>query len=76
MDAARWTGPRGVAVAQVRLTGAHRVWASFAGVPADARDALLATAGGALLGRGYYASAADLSADLSGVVDLSELSPG
>ncbi|OLT37871.1 hypothetical protein BJF79_28650 [Actinomadura sp. CNU-125] len=60
-------GPGGLQVSAVRLSGPHRMWAEFRGVRGD--TALLVTRGGALLGRGYYATVAELSAD----VDLSEL---
>lgn len=71
MEAARWSGPHGIRVAAVRLTGAHRVWAAHAGVPPDVRDAFLVTARGALVGRGYHATVDDLAA----AVDLAELVP-
>lgn len=71
MKAARWSGPHGVRVAAVRLTGAHRIWASHAGVPPDVRDAFLVTARGALVGRGYHATVADLAT----AVDLADLVP-
>ncbi|WUI02471.1 hypothetical protein OHR68_11920 [Spirillospora sp. NBC_00431] len=51
----------------VRLTGAHRVWAEFAGVRGD--SALLVTRDGAFVGRGYYPTVAELAQ----VVDLAQL---
>jgi hypothetical protein len=70
-EIARWTGPGGLRVTGVRLDGAQRVWADLAGIPAEASTAFLVTDGGALVGRGYYASVEDLAA----VVDLAALSP-
>ncbi|MEV5827341.1 hypothetical protein AB0L25_17355 [Spirillospora sp. NPDC052242] len=64
---ASWVGPDGLQVTAVRLSGAHRVWAEFMGVRGD--SALLATRGGALVGRGYYRTVEELS----DVVDLAEL---
>lgn len=66
-DRGSWTGPGGLRVTAVRLSGAHRVWAEFAGV--RGHSAFLVTRDGAFVGRGYYESVADLSA----VVDLAEL---
>jgi hypothetical protein len=62
-----WTGPGGLRVTAVRLTGAHRVWADFAGV--RGATALLVTRDGVPVGRGYYPSVAELAE----VVDLAEL---
>ncbi|MFC5749941.1 hypothetical protein [Actinomadura rugatobispora] len=67
----RWAGPGTVRVAAVRLSGAHRVWASYMGVPAAVDAAFLVTDGGALVGRGYYTSVEELAE----VVDLSALTP-
>ncbi|MGI5208790.1 hypothetical protein ACQEU6_45395 [Spirillospora sp. CA-108201] len=54
----------------VRLTGAHRAWADFAGVRGE--SALLVTRDGVPVGRGYYPSVEDLAE----VVDLAELRAG
>ncbi|SFN66016.1 hypothetical protein SAMN04489713_102721 [Actinomadura madurae] len=51
----------------VRLTGAHRVWAEFAGVRGT--SAFLVTRNGAPVGRGYYRSVDDLAE----IVDLADL---
>ncbi|MEV3926572.1 hypothetical protein [Actinomadura coerulea] len=69
-DRGTWTGPGGLRVTAVRLTGAHRVWADFAGV--RGATALLVTRDGAPVGRGYYPSVEDLAE----VVDLAELRSG
>ncbi|RFU42897.1 hypothetical protein DZF91_04060 [Actinomadura logoneensis] len=66
-----WTGPDGLRVTAVPLDGAHRAWADFAGVPADATSAFLATRRGLPVGRGWYASIAELSEQ----VDLASLTP-
>ncbi|TYK42705.1 hypothetical protein [Actinomadura decatromicini] len=66
-DQESWSGPDGLRVTAVRLSGAHRVWAEFAGVHGE--SAFLVTRNGAFVGRGYYLSVADLS----DVVDLAEL---
>jgi hypothetical protein len=66
-DRQSWTGPGGVRVTAVRLSGAHGVWARFAGV--HGQSAFLVTRDGAFVGRGYYASVAELAE----VVDLAEL---
>ncbi|KAB2344367.1 hypothetical protein [Actinomadura rudentiformis] len=55
----------------VRLVGAHRVWADFAGIPAEVTSAFVATDKGGLVGCGYYASVEALAE----IVDLSTLSP-
>jgi hypothetical protein len=62
-----WTGPGGLRVTAVRLTGAHRVWAEFAGVRGP--SAFLVTRNGTPVGRGYYLSVEDLAE----IVDLAEL---
>jgi hypothetical protein len=54
-------------VTAVRLTGAHRVWAEFAGVRGN--SAFLVTRNGEPVGRGYYPSVDDLAE----IVDLAEL---
>ncbi|WP_344272336.1 hypothetical protein [Actinomadura napierensis] len=64
-DQGSWTGPGGLRVTAVRLSGAHRVWADRAGV--RGRDAFLVTRDGAIVG--YYATVEDLA----GVLDLAEL---
>ncbi|URN04944.1 hypothetical protein LUW74_17545 [Actinomadura madurae] len=61
------TGPGGLRVTAVRLTGAHRVWAEFAGVRGT--SAFLVTRNGAPVGRGYYRSVDDLAE----IVDLADL---
>ena len=66
-DRESWTGPGGLRVAAVRLSGAHRAPAEFAGVRGP--SAFLVTRNGMLVGRGYYASVEDLAE----VVDLAEL---
>ncbi|TDC90152.1 hypothetical protein [Actinomadura sp. 7K507] len=66
-DRGSWTGPGGLRVTAVRLSGAHRVLAEFAGVRGP--SAFLVTRNGVLAGRGYYASVEDLAE----VVDLAEL---
>ncbi|MFI0372322.1 hypothetical protein ACH35V_31040 [Actinomadura sp. 1N219] len=66
-DQRSWTGPGGLRVTAVRLSGAHRVWAEFAGVRGE--SALLATRDGAFVGRGYYPSVVELGE----AVDLAEL---
>ncbi|GAA2611234.1 hypothetical protein SMC26_41475 [Actinomadura fulvescens] len=66
-----WAGPGALRVTGVRLVGAHRVWADFAGISPDVTSAFLVTAEGGLVGRGYYASVEELA----DVVDLSALSP-
>lgn len=66
-DRGSWTGAGGLRVTAVRLSGAHRVWAEFAGV--DGHSAFLVTRNGALSGRGYYPSVEELAE----VVDLAEL---
>ncbi|TMQ97924.1 hypothetical protein ETD83_19565 [Actinomadura soli] len=66
-DQRSWTGPSGLRVTAVRLSGAHKVWAEFAGVRGE--SALLVTRNGAFVGRGYYPSVAELGE----VVDLAEL---
>ncbi|GAA3960246.1 hypothetical protein GCM10023085_48470 [Actinomadura viridis] len=71
-EGTRWSGPGGLRVAAVRLAGAHRVWASFAGVPPGVQAAFLVTDGGAFVGRGYYTSVEELAE----VVDLAALKPG
>ena len=70
-EGTRWAGPGRVRVTAVALTGAHRVWASFMGVPEEADAAFLVTDGGAFVGRGYYTSVEELAE----VVDLSALTP-
>ncbi|MDL4774401.1 MULTISPECIES: hypothetical protein [Thermomonosporaceae] len=72
MERGNWTGPGGMRVTAVRLAGAHRVWADFAGIGAEVGSAFLVTGGGALAGRGYYATVEDLAR----AVDLAALSPG
>ncbi|TDD87802.1 hypothetical protein E1293_07260 [Actinomadura darangshiensis] len=62
-----WTGPGGLRVTAVRLTGTHRVWAGLAGVRGP--SAFLVTRKGRLVGRGYFPSVEDLAE----VVDLAEL---
>ena len=69
-DRGSWTGPDGLRVTAVRLTGAHRAWAEFAGV--RGATALLVTRDGVPVGRGYYPSVEDLAE----VVDLAELRSG
>jgi hypothetical protein len=64
-----WAGPGGLRVTAVRLTGAHRVLAEYAGVRGE--GAFLVTRGGELVGRGYYPSVEELAE----VVDLAELHP-
>ncbi|MEV4672510.1 MULTISPECIES: hypothetical protein [Actinomadura] len=64
-----WTGPGGLRVTAVPLTGAHRVLAEYAGVHGE--SAFLVTRGGELVGRGYYPSVDELAE----VVDLAELRP-
>ncbi|MEV5573746.1 hypothetical protein AB0L06_27205 [Spirillospora sp. NPDC052269] len=66
-----WTGPDGLRVTAVPLDGAHRAWADFAGVPADATSAFLVTREGRPVGRGWYAT----TEDLAGLVDLASLTP-
>ncbi|GAA4241691.1 hypothetical protein GCM10022254_71540 [Actinomadura meridiana] len=66
-DRGSWTGPGGVRVTAVRLSGAHGVWARFVGI--HGQSAFLVTRDGTFVGRGYYASVAELSE----VVDLSTL---
>ncbi|MFA1544290.1 hypothetical protein [Actinomadura monticuli] len=68
-DRGSWTGPGGLRVTVVRLTGAHRVLAEYAGVRGE--SAFLVTRGGRLVGRGYYPSVEDLAE----VVDLAGLHP-
>lgn len=68
-DRGSWTGPGGLRVTAVRLTGAHRVMADHAGVHGD--GAFLVTRRGELVGRGYYPSVEELAE----VVDLAELEP-
>ncbi|WP_396446912.1 hypothetical protein [Actinomadura sp.] len=68
-DRGSWAGPGGLRVTAVRLTGAHRVLAEYAGVHGD--SAFLVTRNGMLAGRGYYASVEELAED----VDLAELHP-
>ncbi|NKZ08391.1 hypothetical protein [Actinomadura latina] len=68
-DRGSWTGPGGLRVTAVRLTGAHRVLAEYAGVRGD--DAFLVTRDGELVGRGYYPSVEELAE----AVDLAELHP-
>ena len=63
-----WSGPGGLRVTAVRLTGAHRVLAECAGV--RGHSAFLVTRNGALVGRGYYPTVESLAE----VVDLAELS--
>lgn len=70
-ETVRWAGPGGLRVTGVRLEGAQRVWADLAGIPRDVSTAFVVTDGGALVGRGYYASVEELAA----VVDLAALSP-
>ncbi|TDE35771.1 hypothetical protein [Actinomadura sp. 6K520] len=65
--AGSWTGPGGLRVRAVRLSGAHRVLAERAGVLGH--SAFLVTRNGALVGRGYYPSVESLAE----VVDLAEL---
>ncbi|XRQ14058.1 hypothetical protein ACN3XK_25190 [Actinomadura welshii] len=62
-----WTGPGGLRVTAVRLSGAHRVLAEFAGV--RGHSAFLVTRSGAVAGRGYYPSVEALAE----VVDLADL---
>lgn len=64
-----WTGPDGLRVTAVPLTGAHRVLAEYAGVREG--SAFLVTRRGRLVGRGYYPSVDELAE----VVDLAELEP-
>jgi hypothetical protein len=70
-EGTRWAGPGRVKVTAVRLSGSHRVWASYMGVPAVVDAAFLVTDGGAFVGRGYYTSIEELAE----VVDLSALTP-
>jgi hypothetical protein len=60
-----WTGPGGVRVTAVRLSGAHGVWAARAGV--RCADAFLVTRDGEIVG--YYATVEELA----DVLDLAEL---
>ncbi|MBO2457196.1 hypothetical protein [Actinomadura violacea] len=60
-----WTGPGGLRVTAVRLSGAHGVWAGLAGVRGG--DAFLVTRRGEIVG--YYATVEELA----GVLDLAEL---
>ncbi|MEU5878927.1 hypothetical protein [Spirillospora sp. NPDC047279] len=55
----------------VRLVGAHRVWADFAGIPAGVESAFVVTDENGLVGRGYYTSVRELGE----VVDLAALTP-
>ncbi|HEY8482941.1 MAG TPA: hypothetical protein VIL71_24250 [Spirillospora sp.] len=64
-----WAGPGGLRVTAVRLDGAHRVMAEFAGVRGE--SAFLVTRNGALAGRGYHPSVESLAEE----VDLAELRP-
>ncbi|HEU5026926.1 MAG TPA: hypothetical protein VFV01_18545 [Spirillospora sp.] len=64
-DQASWTGPGGLRVTAVRLSGAHGVWAALAGVRGG--DAFLVTRDGEIVG--YYATVEDLA----GVLDLADL---
>ncbi|GAA2459360.1 hypothetical protein GCM10010191_94490 [Actinomadura vinacea] len=70
-EGTRWSGPGKVRVSAVRLVGAHRVWASYMGIPEGVDAAFLVTDGGAFVGRGYYTSVEELAE----VVDLSALTP-
>ncbi|QKG20431.1 hypothetical protein [Actinomadura verrucosospora] len=64
-DGGSWTGPGGLRVTAVRLSGAHGVWAALAGVRGG--DAFLVTRRGAIVG--YYATVEELA----GVLDLADL---
>jgi hypothetical protein len=66
-----WAGPGRLRVSAVRLTGAHRVWADFLGIPPGEDTAFLVTDGGVYVGRGYYTSVEELGE----VVDLASLVP-
>ncbi|WP_395106785.1 hypothetical protein [Actinomadura sp. SCN-SB] len=66
-----WAGPGRLRVVAVRLSGSHRVWANFLGIPQDVDAAFLVTDGGGLVGRGYYTTVTELAE----VVDLATLTP-
>jgi hypothetical protein len=67
-DRRSWTGPGGLRVTAVRLSGAHGVWAALAGVRGG--SAYLVTRNGEIVG--YYATVEELA----GVLDLAELHAG
>ncbi|REE97297.1 hypothetical protein [Thermomonospora umbrina] len=68
-----WTGPDGLRVTVVPLSGAHRVTAAALGspLPDDLAYAFLVTREGAIVDRGYYPTVESLA----DVVDLSRLEP-